>query len=65
MLFTVSQAAGLLKHLRRNFLQSENDQAILTEITHSAIENITKALFSPIFGDTKTLLPMVFLLLQM
>lgn len=61
----LSQAAGLLKHLRRNFLQSENDQVILNEITHSAIENITKALFSPIFGVTKTFSPTAFLLLQM
>lgn len=61
----LSQAAGLLKHLRRNFLPSENDQVIHNEIIRSTIENITQALYSPIFGVTKTFSPTAFLLLQM
>lgn len=50
----LSQAAGLLKHLRRNFTQSENDQVIHNEITHSAIENIS--IIFTYFGCNKDLL---------
>ncbi len=61
----LSQAAGLLKPLRRNFLPSENDQVIHNEIIRSTIENITQALYSPIFGVTKTFSPTAILLLLM